>query len=192
MKLKIACFLIIALIAIISTTSYSAYFYNDKQFSDILMANKLVYEWAAVSESQIPQKLKPLAITKDDIDGKKICLVPFTALLFNNDETFTYLWTMNSSNTGEISGKWRVENSTLIFTLGKGYSSVYKKDSELRYKVTKVVHSGNSLKYSCASYLRVPGIIKTTNDPLKDFADIVVSMEKENIKNSLKNNIIIP
>ncbi len=186
MKLKNAYSLVIALTVITSTPAYSAYFYNDKQYSDILMENKLVSEWVAVPENEIPPKLRLMAITEADVDGKKICMVPFNVLLFNNDETFTYLWKVDSANTGEIGGKWRVENSTLIFTLGEDYSSGYKKDSELRYKIIKTVSSDTSLKYSCISCPRVPSIIKTTNDPLKDFVNIVVSMEIENIKNSVK------
>ena len=186
MKLTIPSFLIIVLIGVTGINSYSAYFYNDKQFSDILINNKLVSEWVAVPESQVPQKLKPLTITKGNVDGKQICLIPFKVLLFGKDETFKYIWRKSDSTTGEISGKWRVENSTLIFTLGQDYTSAYKKKSELIYNVTKVIHSGTALKYSGTSCSGIPGVIKTTNDPLKDFANIVVSMEKEIMKNSLK------
>jgi len=183
MKLKIVCFLIIVVMTITSTTSYSAYSYNDKKYSDILIANnKLVSNWTAIPVSQIPPKLKPLIITKGNVNGKKIYLIPSIVLLFNNDGSFTYLWEINSSNTGEISGKWRVENSTLIFTLGNEYSSVYKKDSELRYKILKILHSDSSLKYSGTSCPGVSTIIKTTDDPLKDFANIVVAIEKEKTK----------
>lgn len=183
MKLTSACFLIIVAIVIIATPSYSTPFYDDKKFSDILITNdKFVSEWTAVPESQIPPRLKPLTVTKGNIDGKTICLVPIKLLLFDNNGTFTYLWKIDSSNTGEISGKWRLENSTLIFILGKNYSSVYQKGSELRYKVSKALTSNVPLKYSGINYPRIPSIIKTTNDPLKDFAKIVISMEKESIK----------
>lgn len=186
MKIKIACFFGVTLI---STTLYSAYFYNDKQYSDILIANnKLVSKWVAVPESQIPAELRALVVTEVDIDGKKICLVPFKVLLFGKDGTFRYLWKENNSTTGEISGKWRVENSTLIFTLGKDYSSILKKDSELRYKIKGTQRNDTTLGYSGVSYPGVPGIIKTTNDLLKDFATIVVSMEKEKIKKIVKNS----
>lgn len=182
MKLNIRYFLIIASIIIMSTNSYSAYFCDDKKFSDILVNNKLTSEWGGIPESQIPPDLKTLVISKDNIGGKQICLVPFKVLLFNNDGTFRYLSGKNSSKTEEINGRWKVENSTLIFTLGKNYSSIYKKDSELRYKIVKILHSGTSLKYSGTSYPGIPGIIKTTNDPLKDFADIAISMKEEDLK----------
>ena len=183
MKSRLIYFSIIITLLFINATSYSAYFHDDNEFSDILINNKLSSEWVAVPESQIPSELKPLSITKGNINEKQICLVPFKVLSFNKNGTFVYLWKQSSSKTGEIRGNWKVENSTLILTLAKDYAPSYKRDSELRYKIIKILHADTTLKYSGTHYPGIPETIKTTDDPLKDFSNIVIAIEKENTKN---------
>lgn len=166
------------------------YFYMDQKYADILITNNIYANWTMSEAQKAPAELMKFAVTagkikSDDTAGKSRTefLFPSEAILFSPDGNFKYIWMKGPSQTGNISGKWKVENSTLIFTLiDDKHLSVYAKNSELRYKIAKIANvAATSLKLKGESYPIATNIMPTSDNPIEDFKSIASHIEESAI-----------
>lgn len=155
------------------------YFYMDKKYADVLTANNICASWHMDEAQNAPPELIKFAVTSgiiksDNAKSKTEFLFPTEVIKFSPDGNFDYIWMKSPSQIGNIQGKWRVENSTLIFTfVDDKYPTVYAKDSELRYYIINIANTAaTSLKFKGASYPVITNIMPSSNNPIKDFEAI--------------------
>ncbi len=164
------------------------YFYMDKKYADILTANSICAKWCINETQMIPAELIKFAVTSgevksnDSIKRGREFLYPSEVIYFADDGNFTYMW-QEGLGLGEIHGKWRVENSTLIFTfIDDKYPAIYAKDSELRYYIVKIANlAETSLKFKGESYPAVTNIMASSDSPVKDFEKIATRIQESAI-----------
>ncbi|MEI6055962.1 MAG: hypothetical protein WCR55_07880 [Lentisphaerota bacterium] len=163
------------------------YFYMDKTYTDILVANNIYANWTMSEPQKAPAELIKFAVTSgkiksDDTPGKSRTevLFPSQVIVFSQDGNFSYMWMKGPSQIGNITGKWKVENSTLIFTLiDDKHLSAYAKNSELRYEIIKITNvAATSLKFKGESYPIVTNIMPSSDNPIKDFKSIASHIEE--------------
>lgn len=168
------------------------YFYMDKKYADILLTNNICANWSMSEGKKAPAELMKFAVTSgkiksggtSDKNGTEF-LFPSEVIAFTPDGNFNYIWMKGTSRIGSIRGKWRVENSTLIFTLvDDKHLSVYEKNSELRYEITKIANiAATSLKFKGKSYPPVTNIMPSSDNPIKDFEGIASKIEANVVGN---------
>ena len=106
---------------------------------------------------------------------------PIVSQSFEKSGDFIFLWEKNNKSTGEISGKWHVENSKLIFTLTKNYVKPYLLNTELRYKILKTTNNNFHLKLKGVEHPPVTNIVKTSNNPIYDIEKIAAALKQAKV-----------
>jgi hypothetical protein len=189
-------YILFSLSIICSTVVKADYFSKDKQYTDTILANSVWgNDWTVKPVNKIPPKLLEYAATEAKIftnkkgKKKKGFLVPRTLIKFKKSGDFLFIWKKNKKSTGEITGKWDVENSKLIFTLTKNYTKPYVLNAELRYKILKTTNNNFHLKLGGIEHPPVTKIIKTSNNPIYDMEKIVTALKQLKVnKHTSKKN----
>lgn len=164
----------------------------DKKYAAILTANNICASYLMAETQNTPPQLMKFALTSgkikpDNTPASAVTefLFPTQVIEFSKDGTFSYIWMKGPTETGLIGGKWRVENSTLIFTfIDDKHPSVYAKNSELRYEIVKIANvAGTSLRFKGKSFAAITNIMTSSDSPIKDFEGIVSRIKKSALRN---------
>ena len=135
-------------------------------------------------KENIPSKLLPYAVVSHSDGIKTKYLLPLILLDFNSNGSFIYLWEKTTKSAGTVKGKWNIENGQLILVLSKNHIQPYIKGAEFRYNITGIANDGIALKLKGTQYPPVTGIIKTSNNPLKDMEKIALAEAQAAVKKS--------
>lgn len=165
---------LITLLFMMSSCVFANYFYMDKTYSDILISHPIT---GALN-------VAPFAFTSEQVktpEGHKVfeILYPKSVLTFSDNEQFNYIIQIGPRESNSLSGKWKVEDSTLIFTFDNNdYEPLYKFGTQIRYYIVKVKDpSSSSLVFEALNFPDDIGIIAGSDSPLDDFKKIYTELE---------------
>jgi len=163
-----------SIILFIALSASAEYFYMDKTYSDALVNSPIRANFVMINENNMPPELKPFTLTSNRIKSNNVeTLFHSEVIVFSPDGTFSYIWMTGPSKTNKISGKWRVENSQLIFILsGDKQTTAYAPNTEMRYKINDGSNDSNT-----SNTLYAHGSYDKTKNPLAyGFMDLLIPL----------------
>ena len=163
-------------------------FKNDYLYKDILTEyNIIAKNWCVAEKNKIPAKLLQFKVLESELlkaendKTEQVYLVPLEVFEFRDAGIFNFYWMKNYSEAGTISGKWDIDNSTLMLTFSKDYIDPYLKGKQMRYEIIGTDQLKTKLFFKGKTYSSLTEIIDTSNDMFKDFEDIIIKMDQKEV-----------